>query len=97
MLDYSVSDENSTFDSTPHKLIIAEKPSVLTQGQTFSGVTATKQEHWTTPPRPFTDATLLSAMERAGNDDYDDEVTEKKGLGTTATRAGIIEELVKNE
>lgn len=68
----------------------------LTQGQTFSSVTAAKQEHWTTPPRPFTEATLLSAMERAGNDEYDEE-TEKKGLGTPATRAGIIEELVKDE
>ena len=68
----------------------------LTQGQTFSGVTAAKQEHWTAPPRPYTEATLLSAMERAGNDEYDED-TEKKGLGTPATRAGIIEELVKNE
>ncbi len=68
----------------------------LTQGQSFDHVKAAKAEHWTTPPRPYTEATLLSAMERAGNDEYDEE-TEKKGLGTPATRAGIIEELVKNE
>lgn len=68
----------------------------LTQGQSFDHVKAAKAEHWTTPPRPYTEATLLSAMERAGNDEYDDE-SEKKGLGTPATRAGIIEELVKNE
>lgn len=55
-----------------------------------------KAEHWTTPPRPFTDATLLAAMERAGNSEYDDE-TEKKGLGTPATRAAIIDSLVKDE
>ena len=68
----------------------------LTQGQSFSNVTAAKAEHWITPPRPYTEATLLSAMERAGNEEYD-EGTEKKGLGTPATRAGIIEELVANE
>lgn len=68
----------------------------LTQGQSFDHVKAAMAEHWTTPPRPYTEATLLSAMERAGNDEYDEE-TEKKGLGTPATRAGIIEELVKNE
>lgn len=68
----------------------------LIQGQIFQNVTAKKDEHWTSPPKPYTEATLLSAMERAGNNEYDDE-TEKKGLGTPATRAGIIEELVKNE
>ena len=68
----------------------------LTQGQSFDRVSASKAEHWTTPPRPYTEATLLSAMERAGNDEYDED-TEKKGLGTPATRAGIIEELVRNE
>ena len=55
-----------------------------------------KAEHWTSPPRPYTDATLLAAMERAGNSEYDDE-TEKKGLGTPATRAAIIDSLVKDE
>lgn len=68
----------------------------LIQGQIFQNVTAKKDEHWTSPPKPYTEATLLSAMERAGNNEYDDE-TEKKGLGTPATRAGIIEELVKND
>lgn len=57
---------------------------------------ASDEEHWTSPPRLYTEATLLSAMERAGNDEYDDN-TEKKGLGTPATRAGIIEGLVKTE
>ena len=65
----------------------------ITQGQTFSNVSAQKAEHWTSPPKPFTEDTLLSAMEHAGLDEYDDE-TEKKGLGTPATRAGIIETLV---
>ena len=57
--------------------------------------TASKGEHFTSPPKPFTEDTLLSAMERAGNEDYDSD-TEKKGLGTPATRATVIESLVKN-
>ena len=57
----------------------------------FSSVT----EHYTTPPKQYTEDTLLSAMETAGNDEFDDD-TEKKGLGTPATRAGIIEKLVKS-
>ena len=50
-------------------------------------------EHFTSPPKPYTEDTLLSAMERAGNGEFDKE-TEKKGLGTPATRASIIEKLV---
>jgi DNA topoisomerase-3 len=46
-------------------------------------------ERFPHPPKPFTDDTLLAAMERAGNDSYDDDGTEKKGLGTPATRAAI--------
>lgn len=68
----------------------------LTEGQTFNNVSASKSEHWTSPPKHYTEDTLLSAMERAGNDEYDDE-TEKKGLGTPATRAAIIESLVVNQ
>ena len=56
-----------------------------------SGVT----EHFTTPPKQYTEDTLLSAMETAGNAEFDDD-TEKKGLGTPATRAGVIEKLVKS-
>ena len=66
----------------------------VSEGQTFT-VQASKGEHFTSPPKPYTEDTLLSAMERAGNEDYDEE-TEKKGLGTPATRAATIESLVKN-
>ena len=66
----------------------------VSEGQTFT-VTASKGEHFTSPPKPYTEDTLLSAMERAGNEDYDED-TEKKGLGTPATRAATIEALVKN-
>ena len=58
-------------------------------------VSASVTEHFTTPPKQYTEDTLLSAMETAGNDQFDDD-TEKKGLGTPATRAGIIEKLVKS-
>lgn len=56
---------------------------------------ASKLEHFTSPPKSFTEDTLLSAMERAGAEDFD-ENAEKKGLGTPATRANTIENLVKH-
>ena len=61
----------------------------------LSSVSASITEHYTTPPRPYTEDTLLSAMETAGNGEFNED-TEKKGLGTPATRAGIIEKLVKS-
>lgn len=68
----------------------------ISERQIFSNFSAKKSEHWTSPPKPFTEATLLSAMEHAGQENYDDD-TEKKGLGTPATRAGIIEGLVNHK
>lgn len=65
----------------------------IAEGQQFSAA-ASKSEHFTSPPKPFTEDTLLSAMEHAGQENYD-ENSEKKGLGTPATRAGTIEGLVK--
>lgn len=53
------------------------------------------EEKFTKAPPHFTEATLLTAMEKAGATDMDDEV-ERKGLGTPATRADIIEKLVKD-
>ena len=67
--------------------------SVLTEGQVFESVTASVTEHFTSPPKPYTEDTLLSAMENAGKEDMPDEA-ERKGLGTPATRAAIIEKLV---
>lgn len=61
----------------------------------LSPVSASVTEHYTKPPKQYTEDTLLSAMETAGNEEFDDD-TEKKGLGTPATRAGIIEKLVKS-
>ena len=65
----------------------------LTEGQFFEPVTASVTEHFTSPPKPYTEDTLLSAMENAGKEDMPEEA-ERKGLGTPATRAAIIEKLV---
>lgn len=65
------------------------------EGMTLSPVKAEKTVYFTSPPKPFNEDTLLAAMETAGNKDFDSE-TEKKGLGTPATRAGIIEKLVSS-
>ena len=65
----------------------------LTEGATYDNVSAEITEHYTQPPKPFTEDTLLSAMENAGKADMPDEA-ERKGLGTPATRAAIIEKLV---
>ena len=64
------------------------------EGQTFDNPQAAVTEHFTTPPKPHNEASLLSAMERAGNEETDPDA-ERRGLGTSATRAAIIEKLVK--
>ena len=80
----------------------------FTQGQTFHDVPVTICERFTSPPKPYTEDTLLSAMESAGKEDkvncpegaregglgHMPEDAERKGLGTPATRAAIIEKLV---
>lgn len=63
------------------------------EGQTFEHPAAKVTAHDTTPPKPHNEATLLSAMERAGNEDTDPDA-ERRGLGTPATRAAVIEKLV---
>ena len=53
------------------------------------------KEKYTSPAKHFTEDTLLKAMEVAGNDALDKNIeVERKGLGTPATRAGIIENLI---
>ena len=66
---------------------------VLTEGQVFEPVTASVTEHFTSPPRPYTEDSLLAAMENAGKEDIPEDA-ERRGLGTPATRAAIIEKLV---
>lgn len=63
------------------------------EGQTFERPAARITEHDTTPPKPHTEASLLSAMEHAGNAETDPDA-ERRGLGTPATRAAVIEKLV---
>ena len=65
----------------------------LSEGQSLS-VVANISEHFTSPPKAYTEDTLLSAMERAGAEDMP-ENAERKGLGTPATRAAILEKLVQ--
>ncbi len=67
----------------------------LSERQTFSAVAASVREGKTSPPKRFTEDTLLAAMESAGADDMPDDA-ERKGLGTPATRAGVIEKLIKS-
>ncbi len=67
----------------------------LSKGMVFEGVQTKVSEHFTQPPKHYTEDSLLSAMERAGSEDMCDDV-ERKGLGTPATRADIIEKLVKD-
>ena len=65
----------------------------LPDGQTLAVSAAAVKEGKTSPPRHFTEDTLLSAMETAGKDDMPEDA-ERQGLGTPATRAGILEKLV---
>ncbi|MBS6773391.1 MAG: DNA topoisomerase III, partial [Faecalibacterium prausnitzii] len=67
--------------------------SELAEGQSFS-VTANVSEHFTSPPKAYTEDTLLLAMERAGAEDMPEDA-ERKGLGTPATRAATLEKLVQ--
>ena len=62
--------------------------------ETLPVLDAQLKEGKTSPPKHFTEDTLLSAMETAGKDELPEE-SERRGIGTPATRAGIIEKLVK--
>lgn len=68
----------------------------LSEGQRLEGTDAILKQGTTSPPAHYTEDTLLAAMERAGAEDFAElEDVERKGLGTPATRAGIIEKLVR--
>ena len=64
------------------------------EGAIVEVASAEVKEGKTTPPKHFTEDTLLSAMETAGADEIPEEA-ERKGLGTPATRAATIEKLVQ--
>lgn len=72
----------------------------LSEGTQFP-VTLIKEEKETKPPRPFTEGTLITAMKTAGKT-LDDETAQAvlrdvEGIGTEATRSGIIEELKRKQ
>lgn len=70
-----------------------EIPYGYQKGMQLFNVKAETSIHYTSPPKSFNEDMLLAAMETAGNKEFD-EKTEKKGLGTPATRASTIEKLV---
>jgi DNA topoisomerase-3 len=67
----------------------------LSKGRTFAGVAVTVKEGFTQPKKHHTEDTILSAMENAGAEEMPEDA-ERKGLGTPATRAAIIEKLIKS-
>ncbi|HWK25669.1 MAG TPA: DNA topoisomerase 3, partial [Solirubrobacter sp.] len=69
----------------------------LTQGEAVSVASVESEEKITQPPRRYSDASLLAAMETAGKLVDDEELREAmkdSGIGTPATRAAIIERLI---
>lgn len=69
-------------------------PEDLAEGKSYKSASTEVISRDTVPPKYYTDETLLKAMEMAGAKDMDDDV-ERKGLGTSATRASMIEILIK--
>ena len=67
---------------------------MLTNGKSYPLQNPKMEEGKTTPKKHFTEDSLLSAMERAGSEEMPDEA-ERKGIGTSATRAATIEKLVR--
>lgn len=65
----------------------------LREGQRFANISASVREGKTNPPKHYTEDSLLAAMETAGADEMPDDA-ERKGLGTSATRAATLEKLV---
>ncbi len=89
---------DTTPDEDDEEEKLGGKLPIMAAGDVITVKSAKPIEHKTTPPKRYTEDMLLSAMEHAGSDDYsDDDDVEKKGLGTPATRAAIIETLVKRQ
>lgn len=86
----------ATLKEKPEDEKVAAPLPELTDGQAIPSATAVLREGTTSPPKRFTEDLLLSAMENAGAEDFAEiDDLERKGLGTPATRAGVIEKLVK--
>lgn len=67
----------------------------LSEGQILRAQSVSVKEGFTMPPSHFTEDSVLHAMETAGNGEMPDDA-ERKGIGTPATRAAILEKLVAN-
>lgn len=67
----------------------------IAQGEILKVTNIEIKEGFTKPPVRYTEATLLAAMEKAGAKEMDDDV-ERKGLGTPATRAEIIDKIIRD-
>lgn len=68
---------------------------IVNPGDEFSIKEKTIKEKYTQPPKPYTEESLLKALEIAGKGEIDKGIeVERVGLGTPATRAGIIENLI---
>ena len=66
------------------------------ESDVLDNVSASVTEHFTTPPKQYTEDLLLSAMEHASAEEFAEiEGAERTGLGTPATRAGVLEKLVR--
>lgn len=96
--------EQAFFDTLKKKPEDTEKSEdtkelpLLKEGQSFSNVKSSVKEGTTSPPRHFTEDLLLSAMEHASAEEFAEiDDVERTGLGTPATRAGILEKLVRGE
>lgn len=79
-------------DDEENELVLDTPP--FAEGQSFDSPAPKVTAHDTQPPKPHNEATLLSAMERAGSAETDEDA-ERRGLGTPATRAAVIEKIVK--
>ena len=77
----------------PEKEADAKALPLVSEGQRFDVMAPGIKEGKTSPPKHFTEDSLLAAMETAGAKDMPEDA-ERKGLGTPATRAGILEKLV---
>lgn len=78
-------------DSEPNEKILPE----LKENGEYPVKSVSLKEGTTTPPAHFTEDSLLYAMETAGKEEMPEDA-ERKGLGTPATRAAILEKLIRN-
>ena len=101
-IEHATPEEDDDNKDEPRNVI----PANLEQGRSVilpSAGTATLKEGATKPPKPFTEATLLAAMEHASRyvEDkelkaaLDDDESHSGGIGTPATRADVIEKLIR--